>query len=72
MPRTRGLMAQAGTPFLSHSCAGFLIQGPYQEVFSSVPAQPTSIHGACDEGGGDQDEMTLKVWLEKCSVHMIK
>lgn len=34
--------AQAGTPFLSRSCAGFHVQGPYQEAFSAVPAQHTS------------------------------
>lgn len=50
--------------------AGFLIQAPYEEVLSS--AQPTSVHRACDEGGGDQGEMDLKVWPERCSVHIIR
>lgn len=62
--------AQAGTPFMSHSHAGFLTQGLYKEIFSSVPAQPISIHRACDEGGGDQGEMDLRVWPECCSVHI--
>lgn len=57
---------------LVHPSCPTLMQASSQEIFSSVPAQPTSIHRARDEGGGDRGEMNLKVWPERCSVHTVR
>lgn len=66
LPMTR-TYPQSSTPFLSWPHA----ENTYEEVFSSVPAQPTSIHRA-REGSGDQGEMDLKAWPERCSVYMVR
>lgn len=64
LPMTR-TYSQSSTHFMSQPHA----ENTYKEVFSSVLAQHTSIHRA-GEGSGDQGEMDLKVWPERCSVHM--